>query len=189
MTRMKSSLFPDDLETLFRAGAMGQLPDADLLGRFVEREDTASAEGAFAALVERHGPMVLGVCRRVLGDEHIAADAFQAVFLILARKARSIRGWVVNKPGMFDVGPYGDEFARAAALLVRHHGDDPEAVRIGLSLDNIVSQHHDALLTGFYAAAKGHEAKGLARLALARLSQGSERLPRRPRRSSMTCTT
>ena len=68
---------------------------------------------------------------------------------------------------MFDVGAYGDEFARAAALLVRHHGDDPEAMRVGLGLDNIVSHHHDALLTGFYAAAKGHEAKGLARLALA----------------------
>ena len=466
VTGMKSPLFSDDLETLFGPGALGQLPDAELLERFVEREDTARADGAFAALVERHGPMVLGVCRRVLGDEHSAADAFQAVFLILARKARSVRVedslgrwlhgvsirvarrararlfgdrnrvkslegfdradqvdpsdacgraelraviddeiarlpsryrlavilcylegltreqaarrlrcpvgtvesrlhrarerlrsrllrrgvaptagvsawlaaetaraglpwglaaettagavrlvaggalatvvpasisalvretirsmtmiqasriglmslaiglpaagaialaggddgkakatpaapsaapkalakdagpepsiaerfakiraeydakqdafsraleqtknqrevnevyakmspdevaftrrmidlaasapkdpaardalvWVVDKPNMFDVGPYGDEFARAAALLVRHHGDDPEAVRVGLGLDNIVSQHHDALFTGFYAAAKGHEAKGLARLALA----------------------
>ena len=50
---------------------------------------------------------------------------------------------------------------------VRHHGDDPEAVRVGLGIDNIVSRHHDALFYGFYAAAKGHEAKGLARLALA----------------------
>ena len=57
--------------------------------------------------------------------------------------------------------------ARAAALLVRHHGDDPEAVRVGLRLDNIVSPRRDALLLGFYAAAKGREAKGLARLALA----------------------
>ncbi len=81
--------------------------------------------------------------------------------------ARDALIWVVNKRGMFDVGEYGDEFARAAALLVRHHGNDPEAVRIGLVLDNIVSHHHDALLFGFYAAAKGHEAKGLARLALA----------------------
>jgi RNA polymerase sigma factor (sigma-70 family) len=81
--------------------------------------------------------------------------------------ARDALIWVVNKRGMFDVGQYGDEFARAAALLVRHHGNDPEAVRVGLGLDNIVSHHHDALLFGFYAAAKGHEAKGLARLALA----------------------
>jgi RNA polymerase sigma factor (sigma-70 family) len=81
--------------------------------------------------------------------------------------ARDALVWVVNKPGMFKMGEYGDEFARAVELLVRHHGDDPEAVRIGLSVDNIVSHHSDALVTGFYAAAKGHEAKGLARLALA----------------------
>ena len=81
--------------------------------------------------------------------------------------ARDALIWVINKPGMLDVGAYGDEFARAAALLVRHHGDDPEAVRVGLGLDNIVSQHRDALFSGFYAAAKCREAKGLARLALA----------------------
>ena len=75
--------------------------------------------------------------------------------------------WVINKPGRGDEGPYADQFARAAALLVRHHGDDPEAVRMGLTLDNIVTPRRDALLLGFYAAAKGREAKGLARLALA----------------------
>jgi thiol-disulfide isomerase/thioredoxin len=81
--------------------------------------------------------------------------------------ARDALLWVIDKPGRGDGGPYGDEFARAAALLVRHHGDDPEAVRIGLGLDNRVTPRRDALLFGFYAAAKGREAKGLARLALA----------------------
>jgi RNA polymerase sigma factor (sigma-70 family) len=81
--------------------------------------------------------------------------------------ARDALLWVVNKPGMMDRGAYGDEFARAASLLVRHHGDDPDAVRIGLDLDNVKTPHRVALLTGFYAAAKCREAKGLARLALA----------------------
>lgn len=63
--------------------------DGQLLQQFVEGRD----ESAFAELVGRHGPMVLGVCRRVLGDPHDADDAFQATFLILTRKARSLRQW------------------------------------------------------------------------------------------------
>jgi RNA polymerase sigma factor (sigma-70 family) len=60
--------------------------DAQLLEHFTRRGD----EAAFTALVERHGPMVLGVCRRVLRHAHDADDAFQATFLLLARKARSL---------------------------------------------------------------------------------------------------
>jgi RNA polymerase sigma factor (sigma-70 family) len=61
-------------------------PDRHLLERFVRGRDQA----AFAALVQRHGPMVLGVCRRLLRDAHEAEDAFQATFLVLAHKAGSI---------------------------------------------------------------------------------------------------
>jgi RNA polymerase sigma factor (sigma-70 family) len=72
------------------------LTDAQLLERFVSRRD----EPAFAALVARHGPMVLGVCRRLVRDAQEAEDAFQATFLVLARKAAAIQrqpmlaGWL-----------------------------------------------------------------------------------------------
>jgi len=63
------------------------LADRELLARFVEHQD----EAAFTVLIERHGPMVLGVCQRALRNAHDAEDACQATFLVFARKADSIR--------------------------------------------------------------------------------------------------
>ena len=82
------------LRRVARAGEKSGQTDGDLVESFLERKD----EAAFEALVRRHGPMVLGVCRRVVRDYHDAEDAFQATFLILVRKATTIRpaGMVAN---------------------------------------------------------------------------------------------
>ncbi len=80
-------------------GCAEDLPDEELLERFLRGGDHESQE-AFRALVVRHGPMVLGICRHVLNEHHDAEDAFQATFLVLAQKGGSIRnrrvlaGWL-----------------------------------------------------------------------------------------------
>jgi len=76
------------INRLFVEGTISGLPDGQLLERFIDGHD----EAAFTALVERHGPMVLNTCRAVLRDPGAAEDAFQATFLVLVCKARTIRG-------------------------------------------------------------------------------------------------
>jgi len=84
--------------TLFDLGALGAMPDRSLLDQFGRGGEPS--EAAFATLVERHGPLVLRVCRHVLADGHLAEDAFQVTFLLLARRARSLHdpdalaGWL-----------------------------------------------------------------------------------------------
>jgi RNA polymerase sigma factor (sigma-70 family) len=121
-------------------------PDAILLDRFVEQWD----QSAFRDLVGRHGPMVLGVCRRILRDPHTAEDAFQATFLLLARKAGSVR-----KRG--SVGPWLYGVAQRVALEARGAAarrpvpspldrEDPGVDdRDGLERDELLAALHEEL--------------------------------------------
>jgi len=90
MARLATGSVAQQLGMLFEGGSVAGLSDRQLLERFNSRRD-AVGEAAFAALVARHGPMVMGVCRQLLDDRHVAEDAFQATFLVLAQRARSIR--------------------------------------------------------------------------------------------------
>ncbi len=91
MAREESPAVLRDIHALFHVGTSNGLTDAQLLDRFRARSDQDSSEAAFAGLMARHGPMVLGVCRRALRNPDDVADAFQATFLILVRKANSVR--------------------------------------------------------------------------------------------------
>jgi RNA polymerase sigma factor (sigma-70 family) len=82
--------FGEPLETLFGPGTCAGLSDGELLARFLSGRDEAG-ELAFETLVKRHGPMVRGVCRQALDDPVDIHDAWQAVFLVLARRADAIR--------------------------------------------------------------------------------------------------
>ena len=87
MTRLKSASLVRDFGALFGTGTLAGLGDGQLLERFITVRD----EVAFEELIARHGPVVLGICRRWLDDPRDIEDAFQATFLILIRKAGSLR--------------------------------------------------------------------------------------------------
>jgi RNA polymerase sigma factor (sigma-70 family) len=99
------------IQTLFDGGTVTGLSDEQLLEQFANRRG-AGAEMAFAALVAKHGPMVLSVCRGLLRNPHDAEDAFQATFLVLALKAGSLR-----KPKL--LGPWLHGVAHHTARRLR----------------------------------------------------------------------
>ena len=111
---------------LFEVGTIGSLSDRQLLEQFQSRAGDA-AEAAFAILVERHGPMVIRTCRSILQDEHAVEDAFQATFLVLVRRARSL--WVRDSlgPWLFQVAVRGPLSASASSSLRRRRLEQRKA--------------------------------------------------------------
>ena len=106
-----------EVDRLYRLGTAAAMTEGQLLGRFAADRDEAS----FTALVAIHGPMVLGVCRRVLSGSDDADDAFQATFLVLARKAGSIR-----RPDL--LGPWLHGVARRVSVRIRSQAARRRAV-------------------------------------------------------------
>jgi RNA polymerase sigma factor (sigma-70 family) len=109
-----------DLHTLYRVGVIGNMTDGELLEQFLAGRE-GIAEAVFTALVERHGPMVLRVCRGVLGDVHDAQDALQATFLVLVRKSRSVRNRESVASWLHGVALRVAKRARSSAARRRAH--------------------------------------------------------------------
>jgi RNA polymerase sigma factor (sigma-70 family) len=185
---------------LFEGGTVAGLSDCELLQRFATRRGDP-AESAFAALVARHGPMVLRVGRSVLRDEHDADDAFQATFLVLARKADSLRVDDSVGPWLHGVALRVASTARSAgARRARHERraseqtirvaerpllDDPSPV-IHEEIERLPERYRSAIilcdlegLTQEQAAARLGWPLGTVR---SRLARGRERLRDRLKR-------
>jgi RNA polymerase sigma factor (sigma-70 family) len=113
-----------------------EVTDRALLERFVaERADTA-----FEMLMQRHGPMVLGVCQRVASDAHAAEDAFQATFLVLARRAHAIRNHASLGGWLFGVAQRIACKARAQAAARRERERRAAAMPDNQPLDELTWQ-------------------------------------------------
>jgi len=94
-----------------------ELAEGGLLSQFIQTKD----ETAFAELVRRFGPMVLGVCRRITGDRHHAEDAFQAAFIVLARRASDVRPREGLRVWLYGVAVRTARRARSMSIQLRAH--------------------------------------------------------------------
>ncbi|MBX9583076.1 MAG: sigma-70 family RNA polymerase sigma factor, partial [Gemmataceae bacterium] len=156
------------LAAVLRLAADGPA-DRDLLARFAQDRD----EDAFAELVRRHGPMVLAVARRVTGSPEDAEDAFQAAFLVLARRAGQ-----VGRPDLLGNWLYGVAYrtaleARKARRRVKEQAvpdapepaapDDPPAAHDPADLRRVIDEELAALPEKYRAAVVLCELQGLGR--------------------------
>jgi RNA polymerase sigma factor (sigma-70 family) len=120
--------------TLCDVGTFGSLSDAQLMDRFLGHERNM-AEMAFAALVSRHGPMVLRVCRIILRNEQDALDAFQASFLILLQKARTLQVRDSLGPWLHQVALRVAQYSRSTALRRRKFERTAAEQRFGKTIE------------------------------------------------------
>ena len=184
------------IQTLFSVGTTAALSDGRLLERFLSENEEA-AQAAFACLVERHGPMVMRVCKGVLHDAHAAEDAFQVTFLILARKARSIRKRDSIASWLFGVARRVARKAKAqntrrAILETERAAQEPSAVanaqfgfhdEIHQEVDRLPDRYRSAVVLCYFEGLTKEQAA--TRLAVpaetikTRLARARERLRRR----------
>jgi len=191
-----------DVRTLFDTGTTGGLTDGELLGRVADRRARDDAAGpACAALVDRHGPMVLRVCRSILRDEHDAQDAFQATFLVLVRRFDAVRRQESAGSWLHGVALRVASHARAGMARRRRHercagelavtadrsgaeGVSPElAAILHEELGRLPERYRAALVLCYL---EGHTCEAAARrlgwpvgTVKSRLARGRERLRRR----------
>lgn len=196
-------LLTKHLRNLSSAARMDRLPDRELVERFASKRD----EDAFAALVRRHGPMVLRLGQRVLHDGHDAEDVFQAVFLVLSRKASSLRR--LESVGCFLHGvayrlalkartQRVRQRRRESQAAVEHHTDDPLAELSVREAQTIVDEElarlpekyrAPLLLCCLQGRTRDEAARQLGwsvKLVKSRLEQGRERLRSRLIRRGLT---
>ncbi len=105
------------------AGSADDVSDSELLRRFTGEGDAR----AFAALLQRHGPMVWAACRRILPHLHDAEDVFQATFVVLARKARSLRKH--GSVGSWLYGIASRQAMRVRSAQARRRGREAQAAQ------------------------------------------------------------
>jgi RNA polymerase sigma factor (sigma-70 family) len=163
------------IESLFEGASVAGVTDRHLLERFTLGGD-AAGDAAFAALVTRYGPMVLRVCRQLLGDRHYAEDAFQAVFFVLAREARSIRDPDRLGPWLYGVAIRTARKARARLERRRRHEESDPTMRPGLGSRGVVEP-----------TAQPIEESAIAREEAQVLHDEIERLPRPFRLAVILC--